>query len=117
MKKYFALLILLALVLTGCNPARKFDSDWMIGKDAQDIMARYGQFDAGRPGDAVYRNCQCSYYIKQDTKGKPGDVVEDQILRILFDDNGKAYKVYEETVLRRVTLPGQYPEPIWAMAG
>ncbi len=114
MKRIWIILLAVTILLSGCNSARKFDEEWMVGKTAQEIIDRYGMFDAGKPSDAVYQNCTCSYYIKKDTKADPGEIAKDLVLRIQFDSSGKATMVYEETELRRVTLPGQYAEPIWA---
>lgn len=44
-KRLPILILLLTLLLTSCTPSHDYDEEWIIGKDAKQIVERYGSFD------------------------------------------------------------------------
>lgn len=97
-KKIFILLLLsLLLLLCSCNK-NPYDTEWIIGKTSAEIEERYGAFyQCSMPvsEDGLYRNCRCSLVIKERRVEFLGtDPAE--VLAISFDENGIAYKTFEE---------------------
>lgn len=47
LKAYIAVSVILfsAVLLTSCGKKYKYDSDWIIGKNSQEIIEQYGEFD------------------------------------------------------------------------
>lgn len=103
MKSYKWLTVLLIAILVGifvflyviCNwNYLRFNEKWMIGKTAEEIVEKYGEFDIAR-SDPPYVNTICGYVIHEKKVGYLGTKPEVCLL-IKFDENGLACKCYEE---------------------
>jgi hypothetical protein len=98
MKKAIAVLGVLSLILglSACKMIGRYNVNWIIGKDSDQIQARYGEFDwtpKDVPEDGLYRNCCCSYNLVYNQRHwTDGRRVPNEFLEIYFDENGVAYK-------------------------
>lgn len=98
MKKAIAILAVLLLFLSfsGCglimrDSFSKDSTEWMIGKNSEQIQAHFGEF-YGHPNDipedGLFKDCRCSYKRERSTFS---DIWEEYLF-IYFDANGIAYK-------------------------
>ena len=98
-KRITGLLLILVLLLSGCSK-HKYDIDWIIGKNSDEIVEKYGDFDTvSMPKshiDGLYHNSSCSYVIKEKKVGYLGTTPE-QLFTISFDENSFAKRCFEET--------------------
>ena len=105
MKKVIVSLIVLSLMLglSACKMIGQYNVNWIIGKNSDQIEARYGEFDV-KPKDGkeygLYRRCRCAYYLVRDQRNWAGRV-PDVLLYIYFDEEGIAYaaKKIEDTTV------------------
>ena len=100
MKKVIAVLMVLSLMLglSACKMIGRYNVNWIIGKNSDQIQARYGEFDwkpKDVPEDGLYRNCYCTYYLRVDQVDW-SERLPDEYLRIYFDENGIAYAAKKE---------------------
>ena len=87
------LLLLVCVILTSCTPGHDYDEEWIIGKDATEIVERYGKFDLMFVENIEdIADSSAGYKI-----GKRwlffGDRV-DILLMINFNADGLAYETY-----------------------
>ncbi len=88
--------IVFLLSLVGCSD--KYNEDDFIGKTSAQIVEEFGQFDCilmHMSSDGLYRNTACGYTIVEAGGGLFGEEPEELIF-ICFDENGVAYKTYED---------------------
>lgn len=93
----FMSVLFVVFILSGCEKIGRYNVDWIIGKDANEIQSRYGKFDGHPqdiPDDGLYKNCTCSYSLPVGHQ-LFGDPLPEEFLYIYFDDAGIAYKVYK----------------------
>ena len=101
LKAYIAVSVILfsAVLLTSCGKKYKYDSDWIIGKNSQEIIEQYGEFDVvtmPKNDQGLYSSAICSYIIVPKKVGYLGTTPE-RLFSIGFDENGIADEFFEET--------------------
>jgi hypothetical protein len=96
MRKWIALLALIALLLVGCTKVKYTEADF-LGKTSAYIVAEFGEFDCigNHPdADGMFRNTSCGYTIQEPRVGFLGTDPE-VLFFISFDENGIAVRCYE----------------------
>lgn len=101
LKAYIAVSVILfsAVLLTSCGKKYKYDSDRIIGKNSQEIIEQYGEFDvtaSEQNSFGLYCSGTCSYIIVPKKVGYLGTIPE-RLYSISFDESGIAYRCFEET--------------------
>ena len=76
---------------------KSYNKDWILGKTADEIMERYGEFDLGKPNeDGLYS--KGAYLTKEKHVGYLGTEPAEYCM-IYFNSKGCAYKVVEKYVI------------------
>lgn len=90
--------ILVAVIVCIVIVRSVYDTQWMIGKNSDEIQARYGQFDyhsEEAAEDGLYKDCVCFYLVQTNETDLFGDPLPDERLYIYFDADGIAYEAYK----------------------
>ena len=96
-------LMLPMFLMVGCSPNDKFDAEWIIGKTAEEIEERYGEFDKIKSNYGAYKTFHKSsdedifekmYQFFVDCPG-----IEDLYYVIYFDSYGYAYSIKRDVYL------------------
>ena len=90
------ILIIAGLICFWCL-YEPYDTEWIIGKSADQIIERYGEFDIrGLNEDGSYT--KGAYLVKEEYVGYLGTDPE-EFYMIYFDSNGYAYEVNDKYII------------------
>lgn len=85
------LLTLIAIYWYNHPTCYLYEDRWIIGKTADEIIERYGEFDSNTP--LLTNGYRGGYLVRRDSTDWWGDHIYPMFYHIYFDENGIAYKV------------------------
>ena len=89
--------IVVATLMASCSLLKLYDKEWIIGKSADEIIERYGEFDIGMPEeDGSYS--KGAYMTKEKRVGFLGTDPAEYCM-IYFNDEGYAYMIVDKYVI------------------
>lgn len=92
-----ALILISAILICFWCLYEPYDAEWIIGKSAEEIIERYGEFDRRRLNEDGFYTMG-GYLVKEKRVGYLGTDPE-EFYMIYFDSNGYAFDVNDKYIV------------------